>query len=116
MEVISCEIRFNRPQRTPETALIRAGNAPRSLEKVMAALSGEVPELAWQWQVVEERIKKHKELGMRRWKYYLNLKTATSQIYSPFCGKARGTSITEQLIGGCPLPQLRSGMVAEMLL
>lgn len=61
----------------------------------MATLSGEIPELAW--QVVEERIKRHKEVGMRKWMHYLNLKTATSQICSIFCRKARGTSIIASL-------------------
>ena len=47
----------------------------------MATLSEEkVPELLW--QVVQERIERHKKVGMIKWIYYISLKTLTNQVFS----------------------------------
>lgn len=54
--------------------------------------------------------------GVLKWIYSICLKTPTNQICSTFCKREGGTSIIDKLSGGSPTPQLRSGMVVEMLL
>ena len=58
---------------------------------------------------------KAQNVGMLKGIHYISLKTLTNQGFT-FFRKVRANSIIEKLIGSFLLPQLRSGMVVEMLL
>lgn len=88
MGLISCDTGFNSVLRTPEACQYSARDSPGSLGKVMAMLSEEIPEMPW--QVVEEKMKRHKEVGVLKWIYCICLKTPANQICSTFSKKMRG--------------------------